>query len=326
MKTKLLIVFLVLLAAWLISPLAAQAQSETPYDLVNEVNVLRALNGLEPYQIDPQIMAYAQQHSEYQAATMTSTHRHSDGSLSLDVGLIENVAGGDYGFVTVAIVVYEIWVDYGHRKTMTGYATGSMGAGMAVSDDGTTIYYTLNVRPGAANPATVVPPAGTVPPLVSWQTSAPGEDGSIIHVVSYGETLWSIAITYGVTIDEIRRLNGLADDSTVIYVGQKLMIRPAYTLTPSPAGETSAVFTGTPPQAVEENPASTVIPSRGTTALPSTAGITLTPSPWLTSPPADPANTSKPAALSNMTIVIILLLIIAAVFVVLIFAFQKYRR
>lgn len=325
MKTKLLIVLLVLLAAWLISPLAARAQAETPYDLVNEVNVLRALHGLEPYQIDPQIMAYAQQHSEYQAATKTSTHLHSDGSLSLDVGLIENVAGGDYGVVTVAIVVYEIWVDYGHRKTMTGYTTGSMGAGMAVSDDGTTIYYTLNVRPGAANPATAAPPAGTLPAPVSWQTSTPAEDGSIIHVVRYGETLWSIAIAYGVTIDDIRRLNGLAADSTLIYVGQKLIIRPAFTLTPTPAGVSPAVLTGTPPLAVE-NPVPTLAPSTGTTALPSTAGITLTPSPVLSSPPADAANAPKPAALSDMTIIIILLLIIAIALFLLIFAFQKYRR
>lgn len=325
MKSKLLIVFLVLVGAWLSSPLTARGQGETADNLVNEVNLLRVSLGLEPYQIDPQIMAYAQQHSEYQAATMTSTHRHSDGSLSLDVGLIENVAGGDYGVVTVAIVVYQIWVDYGHRKTMTGYATGSMGAGVAVSADGSTIYYTLNVRPGAANPATIVPPAGTLVPPASWQTSAPGEDGSIIHVVSSGETLWSIAITYGVTIDEIRRLNRLADDSTFIYVGQKLMIRPAYTLTPTLAGDAPGSHTGTPAQAEGGNPVATIVPSPGTTALPPTPGITLTPSAVLTSPPADSANAQAPAALSNMTIMI-LLLIIAAVLIVLIFAFQKYRR
>jgi len=46
----------------------------------------------------------------------------------------------------------------------------------------------------------------------------------IYHEVQYGQTLWAIAIEYGVKIDEIRALNNLG--STIeIYQGNRLLIR-----------------------------------------------------------------------------------------------------
>jgi len=240
-KMKLLILFLVLIAAWLSLPLVTLAQSETPYDLVNAVNTLRSLHGLEPYRIDPWLMAYAQEHSEYQAAIQSGTHLHSDGTLPQSIGLQENVAGGDDGVVTVAVVVYEIWVDWGHRHILIGYSTGDIGAGVALSDNGQ-VYYTVDIRPGE-EVVTVPTTMGTSAPFIHLETSLPSENGSIIHIVSYGQSLWSIAQSYGVTVDDIRRLNAIADDSTIIHPGQKLLIRPAYTITPILSDETSSVFT-----------------------------------------------------------------------------------
>jgi LysM repeat protein len=42
--------------------------------------------------------------------------------------------------------------------------------------------------------------------------------------VLQGQTLWSIATTYGVKIDQIRQLNGLTSES-LIYAGEKLLIK-----------------------------------------------------------------------------------------------------
>ena len=241
------LLFVLLLAACLGLPAAARAQSETPYDLVNAVNALRALHGLEPYTVDPWLMAYAQEHSEYQAAKQTSTHVHSDGTVPQSLGLEENVASGTIGIFTVNLTVYEGWTDWGHRHILTGYADGEIGAGVAYSTDGF-VYYTVDIRPGEEL-------AATVAPFVALETGTPGEDGSIVHVVGYGQTLWSIAVSYGLPVDEIRRLNGIVDDSTVIQPGQRLLIRLGNAVTPTLGGVMTAA-TASPPQATAQSTAS----------------------------------------------------------------------
>jgi hypothetical protein len=232
-----LVIFLAAAAAWLVTTQVAFAQSETPYDLVDAVNSLRASYGLEPYQIDPWLMAYAQEHSEYQAEMQSGTHLHRDGVLPWEIGIQENVAGGTEGLVTCAVVVNQIWVDWGHKHILTGYTRGEIGAGMARGDNGL-MYFTVDIRPAAGLP-TIVPEQGTPEPFAPYATSTPDADGAIYHVVGDGQALWSIAISYGVTVNDIRQLNGIPTDSIVIQVGQKLLIRPASALTTAPAGTQS---------------------------------------------------------------------------------------
>lgn len=55
-------------------------------------------------------------------------------------------------------------------------------------------------------------------------SAAPGlQRGGNIHYVTFGETLYSIAAQYGVTVDDILRYNGLTNPN-LIYVGQPLGI------------------------------------------------------------------------------------------------------
>jgi hypothetical protein len=232
-KTRIFIVLLVLVIAWMGTSPVTFAQAEMPNDLIEAVNSLRAIHGLEPYQIDPWLMAYAQEHSEYQAKMQSGTHLHSDGTLPWEIGLQENVAGGDEGIVTVSIVVYEIWVDWGHRHVLTGYTRGEIGAGMARGENGQ-IYYTVDIRPAQGAP-TVVPELGTEEPFALYATSTPDADGAIYHMVGPGQSLWSIAVSYGVTVNDIRLLNGIPGDSIVIQVGKKLLIRPASAITTAPS-------------------------------------------------------------------------------------------
>ena len=71
-------------------------------------------------------------------------------------------------------------------------------------------------------------PSPTVPIVIpGLQTAVPVADGSVTHIVREGQSLWGIAMAYGVTIAEIRALNGMTFDNTVIVAGQELVIYPA---------------------------------------------------------------------------------------------------
>ncbi|MBE9507939.1 MAG: LysM peptidoglycan-binding domain-containing protein, partial [Chloroflexi bacterium] len=69
-------------------------------------------------------------------------------------------------------------------------------------------------------------------------------ESSVIHVVKRGETLFSIARRYGVTVEAICAANGIADPS-LIYAGQRLVI-PVASVADSPgaAGATHIVQPG----------------------------------------------------------------------------------
>ncbi|HET6823801.1 MAG TPA: LysM peptidoglycan-binding domain-containing protein, partial [Anaerolineales bacterium] len=47
--------------------------------------------------------------------------------------------------------------------------------------------------------------------------------GNVFHDVKLGQTLWQIAVTYNVKIDDIKRLNNLFNNN--IYPGSSLLIR-----------------------------------------------------------------------------------------------------
>ena len=77
--------------------------------------------------------------------------------------------------------------------------------------------------PGATSaPVNTQPPAPTSPPVSSARTATPNPDGQIIYIVQAGDTLWSIAAVHGVTVDQLRSLNGLTSD--FISVGQSIIV------------------------------------------------------------------------------------------------------
>jgi LysM repeat protein len=63
-----------------------------------------------------------------------------------------------------------------------------------------------------------------VTPKAEEQAAPPAQPAAQYHLVSKGETLYSIGRAYGVTVTELRRLNKL-DATTAIYPGQKLKIK-----------------------------------------------------------------------------------------------------
>ncbi len=66
---------------------------------------------------------------------------------------------------------------------------------------------------------------GSAPRAEAPPTDAPAEaSGPAVHVVGRGDTLFSLARRYGVTVETLRRLNGLTG-SAGIEIGQRLRLR-----------------------------------------------------------------------------------------------------
>ncbi len=83
--------------------------------------------------------------------------------------------------------------------------------------------------------------------LLAWVLLAAAPvhaEGSVIHVVGWGETLFSIARRYGTSVDAICAANGIGDP-TRIYIGQRLVIPTSNAPTAPPtAGATHVVQPG----------------------------------------------------------------------------------
>ena len=211
----------------------------SPYDLVNAVNALRASFGLSPYSISPTLMSTAQAQADFLAATGSMTHLGPGGigltdrllaagyplagDLSLGGFRAENITGGTESMPAEAAV--DQWTgDTIHLDTMVSPALTEIGAGVAVS--GGRVYYVID----CARPTTSgdLPPGGSPVPdilavIIPVSVSTPNSAGNVVHEVKMGQTLWQIAITYEVKIDDIKRLNNLYDNN--IYPGNQLLIK-----------------------------------------------------------------------------------------------------
>lgn len=267
MRRILFTIFIGFVALSFIQPLyhIVRAQGSSASELISAINALRNDNGLQPYVVDAGLMASAQLHADYMASTGNITHTRADGSTPATLGFIENIAGG-YN-MTATVVVYSIWTDPDHWNTMAGITYGNVGAGVAEKNG--YVYYVLQVQrvktglEGQPTPnfnSTVNP--NLVNPVI---TTTPQLDGSIIHEVLDGQSLWSIATTYNVTIAEIIAWNNLLPTPN-IFPGERLLVKLAPTATITP----TITLTHIPPTRTSSPTATPRTPT-------STATVTLTP-------------------------------------------------
>ena len=251
------------------SPIKAQANSAN--DLINVVNSLRANNNLTAYEVDAGLMSSAQQHAEYMAEINQITHAREDGSSPSSLGFIENIAGGIN--LTVQVVVSSMWTDALHWNTLVGIPNGKVGAGVA-SKDGM-VYYVLQVQKiesGLQAQPTINYQITPDPDLVSEVlTATPQLDGSILHEVMDGQSLWAIAIAYNITVADIIQWNSLLP-TPVIFVGERLVVQIASTPTLSPTITNTSIpstRTITPSQTpITPQPSATITPTPSPTQKP----------------------------------------------------------
>ena len=261
-------------------------------EVIEEVNTLRASYGLPPYQVNTILMSVAQSHADYIASTGVSTHFSASGEhpyqravaagyavagdLSLGGFFSENIHAG--AGLSPSAAVDDWQGDAPHLNTMISPDLRDIGVGVSIVDGVT--YYVLDAGTSTGNSVVVQTSSAVISTstpgapgtaLVNVIISTPLESGEVYHVVQLKEALWSIALAYNTTIEQIKLLNGLASDE--IFAGQKLLIQKPVTTTAAPTEVVTATF-GIPTSTVTQ---------------PVTPTITSTSTP-LAVPPASPQN------------------------------------
>jgi len=254
---KFFTVFLALtfvLAALIALPAPSSAQAGDAWQLIAEVNALRAAYGLSPYEVNNALMSAAQTHSNYQASIGTWTHTGPGGTRPHDRAVAAGYGGGAQVFVSENVAmginlspsrtVNEMWQDAIHLETMISPNYTHIGAGAGQADGW--VYYTIVVGyiAGSAgngtSPEEQSPPSGTetsatqlptVAPIEPIAIATPGADGSMQHVVQWGQFLENIAAAYEIELSDLLTLNGLSDQA-IIYPGDKLLIKAGSTPPP----------------------------------------------------------------------------------------------
>ncbi len=80
----------------------------------------------------------------------------------------------------------------------------------------------------------------------TFVTPTPGPDGKIIYIIQEGDSLWVIAANAGISVEQLRALNGLAIDE-IIVPGKQLLLGYAGPAQPTAAEGQAPTATPIPP-------------------------------------------------------------------------------
>jgi len=232
-----------------------QSGSVTAYDLILAMNTLRVSYGLPALIEDPIINAVAQSTAATMAANQMSWHigdvrgriQAAGYGGGAQVWATENFAvGTNMGIDQILLV----WSDPDHMRPATNPAYCHVGAGVAKAANGAT-YYVLQAAYTTAHACgEYIPPSGGTPGatpagglpvsqiIIPVKIATPDADGKIYHVVETGQSFWSIAIAYKITIHDLEFWNNLSRESK-LQIGTRLFIPNKDTegfATPTPVG------------------------------------------------------------------------------------------
>jgi LysM repeat protein len=127
--------------------------------------------------------------------------------------------------------------------------------------------------------------------LGEGQTPPPAPTAPVTHTVKEGETLWTVAALYGITLDDLLALNGL-ERGAILHPGDELRIR-APDPTAAPTEPPTVTATAAPLRST-----ATLAPTATATAR---ATFTPVPSATATATPAPPTGTPTPTSSPTRT-------------------------
>lgn len=245
----------------------------SPAEIIEAVNNLRILNGLNVLAVHPVLMDVAAQQANALAATEGAVGHQRPCGMTLGQDLLlrgfalwgdlsqDGYRSENWGNASSAEEIVTSWLgDDLHANTMLSPHRSHMGVAVAVSDQ---IYIVLEtalqtnsgqMQHTAYDILTGIPATRAACIGLSTQHAEYGNlsqysipvalstarpDGDVIHEVKYGQSLWSIAIQYSTTIEQIKRLNNLTSD--IIAPGWTLLIQKGATQ-PAPPTKPLATF------------------------------------------------------------------------------------
>ena len=275
---------LVVFTLFLATPNSASAQAGTAAQVLAEINGVRSANGLAPLVENIYLNIAAQTQADYIAATGIGSHIGEGGSTSADRALAAGYGEGATVWVTenwargpgltAYECVYNMWVPSAdHLNNILTTWHNEFGAGVALDSNGFTVYVAVF---GHTSGSVVVQPtidpnapiATQAPYIQPVTTSTPNPDGSVIHVVQTGQSLWAIADAYGIAMADLLALNGLTEDDA-IFPDQELIIVAASIQETVPPTESPEI----------EEPTPTLTPTPAPTDTPAATQVTMTPEP-----------------------------------------------
>ena len=238
----------------------SQSGGVTAFDLIIAMNTLRASYGLPLLIEDPIINAVAQATAEIMAANNMSWHigdvrgriQAAGYGGGAQVWATENFAvGSSFGLDEIMLA----WSDPSHMIPAVNPAYCHIGAGVAKAANGQTYYvlqaaYTSAKACGEYKPVdgSGTQPGGSINPpggvtgvsqiIIPVQIATPDADGKIFHEVKAGQSFWSIAVAYKITINDLEIWNNISR-ANGLQIGQKLFIPGSNTQgysTPTPVG------------------------------------------------------------------------------------------
>ncbi len=185
-----------------------------------------------------------------------------------------------------------VWSNWGGvRRNTDGFGPLTVNA-TSTGTSVTLFIYTTQATPTNPNKVLIDDASlviGATPPPVAVANfvvpQGTQEDGSIVHTVVEGDTLAAIATAYRVSIESLRELNPEIGRGSFLFIGQRILVRPAPTVTNTPPATATRNF----------NVATTATPSGNTavtnpTNTPNSVSAPNTPAPTLTSRPQTQGN------------------------------------
>lgn len=241
-----------------LSRLLRQSSDVTAFDLIIAMNTLRVSYGLPALIEDPIINAVAQSTAEIMAANQMSWHIGDvSGRLTsagygagYKVWATENFAVGSKFSIDEIMLV---WSDASHMIPAVNPAYCNVGAGVATSSTGMTYYVLQAAYTSGKACGPYIPPGGDSTQVVNTtavggggisqliipvKIATPDAQGNIYHVVEAGQSYWSIAVAYKITIRDLEIWNNVSRDAK-LPVGKRLFIPGSNTkgyTTPTPVG------------------------------------------------------------------------------------------